>query len=153
MEPEKKSPEKNTKEKSPEKNQPGLFSDLKIASEGLIYISETDAPFEPFIWKTEKPLTEVTALDVIKFAEQKPDAKVAEKTLDDFFRQPTEIQDWFGDEEKAQVEKYLKLKELLTEKLKGTKVFKIGDVQIDIYIVGIDAVGNWAGVKTKAVET
>jgi hypothetical protein len=153
MEREKKSPEKNRAEKSPEKNQTDLISDLKTASEGLIYISETDAPFEPFVWKADKPSTEVTVPDVLKFAGQKSDVKIVEKTLDDFFRQPTEMQDWFGDEEKTQVEKYLKLKELLATKLKGVKVFKIGDVQIDVYIVGIDAEGNLAGVKTKAVET
>jgi len=33
------------------------------------------------------------------------------------------------------------------------KVFKIGDVQIDIYVVGIGSNGNLAGVVTKAVET
>lgn len=148
MEPEKKNPEKN-----PEKNQSDLLSDLKLASEGLLYISETDAPFEPFVWKTDKPLTEINAQDLLKFAGQKTDAKVSEKKLEDFFRQPTEMQDWFGDEEKAQVEKYLKLKQLLTTKLKGAKVFKVGEVQIDVYIVGIEAEENLAGVKTKAVET
>ena len=153
MEPENKSSEKKSLEKKDEKNSDGLLADLKTASENLIYISETDAPFEPFVWKTEQPITEIRAEDVLKFARQKADAKVAEKNLDEFFQHPTETQDWFGDEEKAQVEKFLKLKELLSTKLKNTKVFKIGDVQIDVYIVGIDRQGNLAGVKTKAVET
>lgn len=153
MESEKKSTEEKSSEKNSEKKSDELFSALKAASEGLIYISETDAAFEAFVWKTDKPAGNVSAENVLKFAGEKPDAKVAEKTLDEFFEQPTEMQDWFGDEEKAQVEKYLKLKELLSTKLKNAKVFKIGDVQINIYIVGLDDEGNLAGVKTKAVET
>lgn len=130
-----------------------LISELKAASENLFYISETDAPFEPFVWKTNNSIDEVKAEDVLKQTAQKIDAKVAEITLDEFFKQPTEMQDWFGDEEKAQVEKFKNLKELLAARLKNVKVFKIGEVQIDIYVVGIDREGNLTGVKTKAVET
>lgn len=153
MKSEKKSAEEKSLEKNPGKKSDELFSVLKAASEGLFYISETDAGFEAFVWETDKPVNDVSMESVLKFAGEKPDAKTAEKTLDEFFKQPTEMQDWFGDEEKAQVEKYLKLKDLLATKLKNAKVFKVGDVQINIYIVGIDGEGNLAGVKTKAVET
>jgi hypothetical protein len=77
----------------------------------------------------------------------------SEKTLDEFFEQPTQLQDWHGDEEKAQVEKFIRLKELISKNLRDVKVFKIGEVEVDIYIVGINADGKLAGVKTKAVET
>jgi hypothetical protein len=130
-----------------------LITIFNSASEGLYYISETDAEFQAFVWKTDQPVENVSAENILKFAGEKPDAKVQEKTLDEFFKQPTEMKDWFGDEEKAQVEKYLKFKNLLATKLKNTKVFKVGEVQINIYIVGIDSEGNLAGVKTKAVET
>ncbi|MDQ4123181.1 MAG: nuclease A inhibitor family protein [Acidobacteriota bacterium] len=152
-----KSEKKSAEEKSSENNlgnkSENLLPILKEACEGLFYISETDAEFEAFVWKTDKPIDEISGEIVLKLAGEKPNAKVAEKTLDDFFKHPTEMQDWFGDEEKAQVEKYLKLKDLLATKLKNTKVFKVGDVQINIYIVGIGGEGNLEGVKTKAVET
>ena len=153
MEPENKSSEKNSVEKKDEKKSGDLLAELKTATENLIYISETDAPFEAFVWKTESQVAEARAEDVLKFAGQKSDAKVVEKSLDEFFQHPTEMQDWFGDEEKTQVEKFIKLKNLLSTKLENTKVFKIGEIQIDVYIVGIDNQGNLAGVKTKAVET
>jgi hypothetical protein len=153
MKSEKKFAEEKSLEKNPEKKSDDLFSVLKAASEGLFYISETDAGFEAFVWETDKPVNDVSMESVLKLAGENPDAKTAEKTLDEFFKQPTEMQDWFGDEEKAQVEKYLKLKDLLATALKNAKVFKVGDVQINIYIVGIDGEGNLAGVKTKAVET
>lgn len=131
----------------------GLLQSLESAVENLFYISETDAGFEAFVWKLDAPADKFSADDVLRLAGEKSNAKVAEKSLEEFFKQPTELQDWFGDEEKAQVDKYLALKELLTAKLKNIKVFKVGETEINVYIVGIDEKGNLAGVKTKAVET
>jgi hypothetical protein len=131
-----------------------LFKELKETSVGLFYISETDAPFESFIWKRDdKNSTDLNAEDVLKLAGQKPDAKVEERTVDNFFAQSMTVQDWFGEEEKNQVEKFSKLKELLEGNLKNVKVFKIGEINIDIYVAGVDAEGNVIGVQTKAVET
>jgi len=45
------------------------------------------------------------------------------------------------------------LKILLEKKLKELKVFKIGKIQLDIYVVGLDAESNLTGIQTKAVET
>ena len=153
MELEKQVAKEKSLEKNPGKESDELVSILKTAVEGLYYISETDAPFEAFVWIADEPIENVSVESVLKFAGEKPDAKIAEKTLDEFFKHPTEMQDWFGEEEKAQVEKYLKLKDLLAAKLKNPKVFKIGEVQINVYVVGTDEKGNLAGVKTKAVET
>jgi hypothetical protein len=145
-----KSPAEN---KQPEKPSAtgNLLKELNSASEGLFYRSETDAPFEAFDSKQEAQ--EASAQNVLQLAGQKTETKVTEKTLDEFFEQPTQLQDWHGDEEKAQVEKFIRLKELISKNLRDVKVFKIGEVEVDIYIVGINADGKLAGVKTKAVET
>jgi hypothetical protein len=153
MNPKKKSPEENSAENDSLNKSDELLSSLKKAVENLFYISETDAPFEAFVWKTETPINEITADKVLKLAGESPNAKVTEKSMEEFFKQPTELQDWFGDEEKSQVEKYLKLKELFATKLKNARVFKVGEPQINVYIVGTSDDGNLAGVKTKAVET
>lgn len=150
---EKISVEKKIAEKNPDNKTDRLISDLKAAVENLIYISETDAGFDVFVQKSEQPAKDASAADVLKFGNYEPQTKIEEKTLDEFFAQPTEMQDWYGEEEKAQVEKYLKLKKLLTNRLKSAKVFRVGEIQIDIYLVGIDEAGNLAGVKTKAIET
>jgi hypothetical protein len=65
----------------------------------------------------------------------------------------TKIQDWFGEEETATAQKFSALEKLLLENLKDLKVFKIGEIELDIYFVGLDKQGKLAGVKTKAVET
>jgi hypothetical protein len=33
------------------------------------------------------------------------------------------------------------------------RVFKVGRVNLDVYVVGRTKEGDWAGVQTKAVET
>ena len=42
---------------------------------------------------------------------------------------------------------------LLGHHLSGTTVFKVGEVTIDVYVVGRTADGQYAGVKTEVVET
>ncbi len=37
--------------------------------------------------------------------------------------------------------------------LRNLKVFKVGKIQLDIYVVGLDAENRLLGIKTKAVET
>ena len=63
------------------------------------------------------------------------------------------MQDWFGDEETATANKFAELKKLLEDNLRYLKVFKIGKIELDIYIVGLDVESNLIGIKTKAVET
>ena len=65
----------------------------------------------------------------------------------------TEIQNWFGNEEKKSAQKFSELKELLEESLKDLKVFRIGEIELNIYVVGIDSENTLMGIKTKSVET
>ena len=78
---------------------------------------------------------------------------VEERNFEDFFKRLTGMQEWFGEEEIATANKYSDLKELLLKNLKDIKVFKIGKIEVDIYIVGLDAENILNGVWTKAVET
>lgn len=138
---------------SPDKN---LIEEFKKAAKDLYYISETDAPFEAFVWRREKgaePFSEPNAADVLRFAKNAPETPVREQTIEDFFKHSTAEQDWHTDEDKETVRRFVKLKDLLQHELKNAKVFRVGKVELDVYIVGVDSDGNLAGVKTKAVET
>jgi len=141
-------PEKKKLTKSEPVDQ--LAKQIRQISEGLYYISETDAEIFPF---TGTKTDAVTKENLLSQTGNKPDAPVEERDFTDFFTRLTKIQDWFGDEEKQTAAKYARLKELLERNLKELKVFKVGRIEIDIYVVGLDAQGNLAGIKTKAVET
>lgn len=123
---------------------------VKELSEGLYYISETDAEIFPFEGTKAEAVTKENILIQTKNA---PDAPVEERNFAEIFARLTAMQDWFGDEEKATAERFAAIQKFLEENLKDLKVFKIGSIQIDVYFVGLDANGNLMGIQTKAVET
>ncbi len=128
----------------------GLSEQIKIAAEGLYYISESDAEILPFAGEQASDVTKEELLKQIKSATDSP---VEERDIADFFTRLTGIQDWFGDEEKETARKFENLKTVLEQNLRNLKVFKVGKIQLDIYAVGLDSEDKLMGIKTKAVET
>lgn len=119
-------------------------SALKKATKGLTYMSETDAPFTTFVWDAgEGPLT---AERVLRLGKHEPGTKVEERGLDQFLGHYAE-----GDDPDAR--KYKKLLKVIGENLSDVRVFKVGEVSLDVYIVGRTKQGDWVGLHTKAVET
>lgn len=135
-------------------NQPQTTSDivdrLKLASNGLQYMSESDYPFDVFQWVGQEPLTTST---VIKRTGHTPDTQVEVVQLDEFFRNATQEQDWHNDEEKETVKRYQSLVETLKTSLSDIQVYRLGTIVLDVYIVGKTPSGNLAGLSTKVVET
>lgn len=127
-----------------------LTEQIKSAAEGLWYISETDAEIFPF---TGSKADAVTKENLLSQLGKPADAPVEERGFEEMFARFVTIQDWFGDEEKATTEKFAALKSLLETNLTDLKVFKVGQIELDIYFVGLDKEGNLAGFQTKAVET
>ena len=121
---------------------------IKKASEGLYYISESDAEILPFVGEKAEAVNMETILKQIK-----SDAPVEERDFEDFFNRLTELQEWFGDEEARNAKKFAKLKDVLQKNLRNIKVFKVGRTEIDVYVVGLDEKNILTGIQTKAVET
>lgn len=114
----------------------------------LYYISETDSEIFPYVGKKAD---EVSAAEILKHLGKND--QVEERDFYDFFSRLTKYQDWFGDEEKKTADNFSELKKILTLNLIEKKVFKIGQINVDIYIVGLDENNVLTGVWTKAVET
>lgn len=125
-----------------------LAERLKKASKEILYISETDAEILPFVGEKAEAVNAETVLK-----QTRTDAPVEERDFEEFFKRLTSLQEWFGDEEIENANRFAKLKEILQKNLKDIKVFKIGTVEINIYIVGLDQQNILTGVQTKAVET
>ncbi len=145
-----KSKVKDSAEKNLNAQKNELSDQIKKAAEGLYYISETDAEIVPFIGKSAEAITKE---EILSQTGCEIDSDVEERDFAEFFARLMEIQDWFGDEEKETAQKFGQLKELLERNLRDLKVFKIGKIQLDVYVVGLDAENILLGVKTKAVET
>ncbi len=114
---------------------------LKKASKGLRFVSETEAPLEPFVWKEGGQLNPERLRELTGAAEGTP---VEETTLSRFFRA-------VPSEDKA---KFQQLTKALQGQLSGIKVYKVGEeAEKEVYVVGQTADGRWAGLKTTVVET
>jgi hypothetical protein len=131
---------------------PDLRAALEEAVEGLVYSSEGDYPFEFFFL----PHADMEGLDARGFAAlvgAGDGVPVAERALDDFLARHTERSDPWDERAQAIRPRYERLTELLRERLQGVRVFRVGRLRIDCYVVGGDGRGNLAGLRTVAIET
>lgn len=127
-----------------------LSDRIKSLTEGLSYQSESDYPVEPYAREADKGAP--SAEEFAKGREGE-EAAVRELDFDSFFGNYTGEQDWWGEEERAVARKFQALVAFLKESLKEIKVYRVGGVAADVYVVGKTASGGFAGVKTKVVET
>ena len=123
---------------------------LKQASDGLLMISESEYPFEAFSWSAAAP---VTPEKVLQKTNHPQDAPLQVVTVDDFFKVATTEEDWHGDEEKEIVAKFRALVDTIKANLSNPQVYRLGEIEIDVYIVGETSAGDLAGLSTKVVET
>jgi hypothetical protein len=114
---------------------------LQKASRGLSMPSESDAPFEAFLWDGGGDLT---GDRLLQLAYQPKGTTVEEDTLEGLFRTvPAADRGLFQ-----------KLQQVIQQQLSGVKVFRVGDEAAkDVYIVGKARDGKLAGLKTSVVET
>jgi histidine triad (HIT) family protein len=114
-----------------------LLTTLTQATTGLLYLSEYDAPLEPFVWEpAENTLTEVRRL-----SGHPPQDHCQTLSADAFFSELTDV------------EGFPALYEILKETLTDLKAYRCGAANLTVYVVGRDAHGRLAGFKTRAVET
>lgn len=118
----------------------------------LLYPSESDEKISYF--EMELSTTENLSLANFRmFNGIRPEVLIQEIDFEVFFKPLIKIEDWFGDNEKKWAEDSSKLKQLLLEKLKDTRILKVGEVEIDVYLFGKAEENKWAGLKTKVIET
>ena len=128
-----------------------FLSNLQRAIDGLFYLSESDEPF--VLVHGPKKTRPIDRAAILKLSSLPSNTHVETQSVEEFFADLTKDEDWHGAEEKAEVQKYRKLREVITQGLTDVKVFRAGKVKVDIFIVGRTPDGALAGVRTKAVET
>ena len=124
-----------------------LLAEIRKSTDGLAYMSETDAPVEPFSGG------HADNVDIAELVENGGAAKHEKLSPKKFFDRLTTVSDWFGPEQTETARRFSELEKLLQENLSDLTVFKIGHIQVDIYVVGLDTDKTLIGIKTKAVET
>ncbi len=137
---------------SPIKEEIYLKEQINLLIADLLYPSESDEKIVYF--EMELPTAENLSLANFRMLNGIPsEVMIQEMELEKFFEPLIKIDDWFGDEEKKWAADSLKLKKMLSEKLKDIKILKVGEIQMDVYLFGKAEEGKWVGLKTKIIET
>lgn len=129
-----------------------LLHEIDDAAAGLFYFSEGDYPLEVIF--IDDPAVEELSGALLKELFKEPiNAPVGMDTFDNFFKPMLKLYADSSAEEKEIVYRFMHLKELLEEHLQNIQVFRVGEIEINVYVLGMTATGEFAGIKTKVIET
>ena len=126
-----------------------LIEELREATRGLTFMSESDYPFEVFNWGAAEPTHEFLR----GLTGEASDVPVETTTPAKFFRVAVSEAEWKNGEQLTQARRFQTLLRLLGRNLTDLKVFRVGAINIPVYLAGRGAAGNWLGVSTRVVET
>ena len=129
-----------------------IFERLHEAAKGLLWMSESDYPFEALIWEFgEKILLDNEV--VLKITKHSVDTPIKVIEFDSFFQGAITPKNWHNPEEAETVKRYQELVRIMKQYLSDLKVYKIGEIEIDVYIIGNTYTGDYAGLATVSIET
>jgi len=137
-------------EKAEMKSDEQIVAEIRKAVEGLYVMSESDYPFETIRWGA------TVALSPQYFRElhgEPPDSPVTSESLSDFPGFVMSQLSGEGNVAPAGAARYRQLVRVLQENLTDVKVYRVGRVNIPVYVVGRSPGGNWLGLSTRVVET
>lgn len=124
-----------------------IQSKLETASKGLLMMSESEYPFD-YISSDETRSSPALALQLTG----KPEGTtVTLTTLDDLLRNL--VNPASGAVSPAQAKQYQQLAAVLKDSLKELTVYRVGEVQVDVLVLGLTDEGKVAGLRTKLIET
>ena len=125
-----------------------IIDRLSTLSKGLLFPSESEYPLEPFIWESAT----LTPETILTRSLQPSGTAIESITLEEFFTPVIVDEDWFDDEDREIAQRFRDLQSAIATTLENVQVFKVGTVEIDVYIVG--AIGpDLVGLKTTVIET
>lgn len=127
-----------------------ITAQLKQASEGLLFSTESDAPFKVEEWKMQGKLTPARLLQLTN---HQPDAPVEVVNVEEFFAIATSSEDWHDEEERETVQRFQDLVSVQKQNLCNIQVYRVGKINIDAYIIGVTPSGHSMGLSTQLVET
>lgn len=129
-----------------------LTEKLQQTSNGLLMMSESEYPFEVVFWPGQAQEL-LTNQKLLQLTNHSPETPIETVELDYFFRNCAEAKEWHDEIQQQDVQKFQALVKTLKENLTDIKVYRLGTIDIDVYIIGKTSSGDLAGISTKVVET
>lgn len=123
---------------------------IMVFANGLLVPSESDYPFTPFRWPGPGP---ISASALLAYLELSPDTPVEERDFTTFFDRLATVQEWHTDEDRPRVARFAALRNALTARLRDLVVYRVGTIQIHVFIVGRSASDQLIGLRTLLIET
>ncbi len=129
-----------------------LQAHLENLTEDLLYMSESDYPFDfvSFDGSGDKAPSLEGLLERLDLPD---DTVTDQETVDQFFHWLTRDEAGMTEEERAEAQRYRDLRQALEANLDDLAIFRIGEIEIRVYLIGRDACGRWSGLATTSVET
>lgn len=133
---------------------------LKTRVEGLTWMSESDYPFE--ISQLESQLNvdllpdrpnSLTPRELLQLMGHDADALVEKIDVKDFFAPAIQPRDWHEEADHQRLQRFQTLLQWLEQHLSNVRVYRVGTIEINVYIVGKTESGTWISLSTKAIET
>lgn len=87
-----------------------ILDQLRTSANGLLMMSESEYPFEVFLWEDAAP---ATPEKVVQQTHHPQDTPIKIVQIDDFFSGATTPEDWHGEEDKATVKRFQSLVQTL----------------------------------------
>jgi hypothetical protein len=122
-------------------------SNLEQAADGLLMMSESDYPFEYFATDD----TEINEALLLKLA-GKPQGTLIEKTtIEQLFRNMADPNSPSVKPETSA--RFREFMESLKNELTDITVYRVGEIQVHVFIIGINLQGTVSGMRTLLIET
>jgi len=121
------------------------LEEFSMLTEGVIFISETDAGLDPFV---EKQGTQDLREKLISSA-----SDFEEIPFEKFFDRLTAKREWHTAADQKRTAAFSRIRKYLEGHMTDLRVIRTGKVRIDILVFGKTPDGLIAGFRTRAVET
>jgi hypothetical protein len=122
---------------------------LLKASEGLLYPSESDYSFQYFSNNKTASLPSPQQFTRLIGRQGK---QVTQVDFDEFFNQLIKNQRSSGAQAET-IRRYQSLRQVFKNQFTRLSVYRVGQIQVQVYITGINSSCGMAGLKTISIET
>ncbi|MCT7972732.1 nuclease A inhibitor family protein [Laspinema olomoucense] len=125
-----------------------IIEQLTKLTQDLLWMSEADYPWEVVSYNCPN----ITPGKLLEQSNLPSDTAVETVSIERFFAPALREQSWHNEEERATRIRYQELFNFLNEQLNDLRVYRCGEVEIDVYVLGT-VEDKTVGLKTTVVET
>ena len=125
-----------------------ITEELTNLTQNLLWMSEADYPWQVVSYECSN----ITPEKLLEQSNLPSDTPVETVNIERFFAPALREQSWHNEEERATRTRFQQLFDFLNEQLNDLIVYRLREVEIDVYVLGT-VEDKTVGIKTTVVET